>query len=68
MSLPRVSVRLQPGQVLVLKELSQCLHANISTIIRAMIGDWLTKNEDILEQIITGERPFNKDWKFNEDE
>lgn len=63
MSLPRVSVRLYPAQMQVLQELSTTLNANVSTIVRTIIGDWLTKNEETLERIITGEQPFNKDWK-----
>lgn len=63
MSLPRVSVRLYPAQMQVLQELSTILNANVSTIVRTIIGDWLTKNEETLERIITGEQPFNKDWK-----
>jgi hypothetical protein len=48
----------------VLDELSNMLNANISTIIRAIIGDWLTQNEDTLERIITGQQPFDKNWNI----
>lgn len=67
MSLPRVSVRLYPQQMQVLQELSAVLNANVSTIVRAVIGDWLTKNEETLERIITGEQPFNKDWRIDDE-
>lgn len=63
MSLPRVSVRLYPLQMQVLQELSTTLNANVSTIVRAVIGDWLKRNEDTLERIISGEQPFNKNWR-----
>ena len=67
MSLPRVSVRLYPQQMQVLQELSNVLNANVSTIVRAVIGDWLKKNDEVLERIITGEQPFNKDWRFDDE-
>ena len=67
MSLPRVSVRLYPAQMQVLQELSTTLNANVSTIVRAVIGDWLKKNEETLERIITGEQPFNKNWRFDDE-
>lgn len=67
MSLPRVSVRLYPSQMQVLQELSNVLNANVSTIVRAVIGDWLKKNEETLERIITGEQPFNKDWRLEDE-
>lgn len=62
MSLPRVSLRLQPRQLQVLTELSEVLNAPISVMLRAIVLDWLTKNEDIVEEIISGEREFDKDW------
>jgi len=67
MSLPRVSVRLYPTQMQVLQELSNALNANVSTIVRAVIGDWLKKNEETLERIINGEQPFNKNWRDDEE-
>ena len=68
MSLPRVSLRLQPRQLQVLTELSNVLNAPISVMIRAIVLDWLTRNEDIVEQIITGEREFDLDWNKIDDE
>lgn len=67
MSLPRVSIRLRENQLQVLNELSEVLNAPISVIIRSIILDWLTKNDEVIEQIITGERPFDKNW-INDDE
>lgn len=68
MSLPRVSLRLQPRQLQVLTELSEVLNAPISVMLRAIVLDWLTKNEDVVEEIITGERKFDKNWLVKDDE
>ena len=51
-----------------LTELSNVLNAPISVMIRAIVLDWLTRNEDIVEQIITGEREFDLDWNKIDDE
>ena len=61
----RVSVRLTENQMLVLSELKQVLNCNISLVIRAIIGDWLTKNEDKIYEIIDGKRSFDKDWMYD---
>ena len=55
-------MRLQPRQLQVLTELSEVLNAPISVMLRAIVLDWLTKNEDIVEEIISGEREFDKNW------
>lgn len=49
----RVTVRLTPYQMQCLKELSESLNTSYSLLIRSIIGDFLTKNEDALERIIT---------------
>lgn len=66
MSLPRVSIRLQPRQLQVLEELSEVLNAPISIMIRAIILDWLTRNDETIERIITGEKEYNKEWNIND--
>lgn len=48
----RVTVRLTPYQMQCLKELSESLNTSYSLLIRSIIGDFLTKNEDALERII----------------
>lgn len=48
----RVTVRLTPYQMQCLKELSSNLNTSYSLLIRSIIGDFLTKNEDALERII----------------
>ena len=71
MSLPRLSCRLTPNQLQVLGELSEVLNAPISVILRAIVLDFLTKNEDRLERIIQGKEPFDREWfkdKIEEDQ
>ena len=58
----RLTIRLTPNQMLVLEELKEVLNCNISLLIRTIVGDWLTKNEDAIYQIIDGKRKFNKNW------
>lgn len=59
MSKPRISVRLTESQMQILTELSDKLNAPISLLVRAFVGDFITRNEIILESIITGEREIN---------
>lgn len=59
----RVSIRLTPYQYQVLTELSTALDTSISMMIRTIIGDFLTKNEDALERII--ERKLEGDENYN---
>ena len=61
-SKPRITVRLTPNQLLVLEELKDALNCNISLIIRAIVGDWLTQHENAIYDIIDKKRPFNKNW------
>ncbi len=49
---PRFTIRLTPNQQLVIEELTSALHTNASTLIRTIIGDWLTKNEDYIYGLI----------------
>lgn len=49
---PRISIRLTPNQELVLKEMSEVLDTSISMMIRTILGDWITKNEDTIYRII----------------
>ena len=59
---PRVTVRLTPGQLMVLEELRTVLNCNISLIVRAIVGDWLAKNEEHIYNIIDGKTEFDKNW------
>ena len=49
----KLTLRLKPRQYQVLCELRDALGCNISLIVRAIVGDFLTRNEDILERIIS---------------
>ena len=47
-----ISLRLNPDQYMVVKELSSVLDTSMSLLIRTIIGDWLYKNEDYIYKII----------------
>lgn len=47
----RITVRLSPNQMQVLKELKEGLHTSYSMLVRTIICDFITKNEDVLERI-----------------
>lgn len=49
----RITVRLNPNQMQVLRELTEGLNTSYSMLVRTIICDFITKNEDILERIIT---------------
>lgn len=61
----RVSIRLTPYQYQVLTELSTALDTSISMMIRTIIGDFLTKNEDALERIIERKLEGDANYKQN---
>lgn len=48
----KVSLRLTPFQEQVLHEMSIALDTSYSMLIRTIIGDWLSKNEDYINRII----------------
>ena len=52
----RVTVRLTPGQMQCLKELSSNLNTSYSLLIRSIIQDFICRNEDTLERIITNKQ------------
>ena len=52
----RVTVRLTPYQMQCLKELSTNLNTSYSLLIRSIIGDFLYRNEETLEKIITNKQ------------
>lgn len=47
-----INVRLKPNQYLVLKEMSEALETPISMLIRTIIYNWLTQNEDAVYRLI----------------
>ena len=48
----RISIRITPNQSLVLQEMSTVLDTSVSMLIRTILGDWITKNEDYIYRII----------------
>ena len=48
----RISIRITPNQSLVLQEMSEALDTSISMMIRTILGDWITKNEEYIYKII----------------
>ena len=58
----KISIRITPNQSLVLAEMSQALGTTYSMLIRTILGDWITKNEDYIDRII--EKKRNEDGKM----
>lgn len=59
----RLTLRLRPGQMQVIEELREALGINTAVIIRAIISDFLTRNEEILERIIVEYQETGKTLK-----
>lgn len=51
---PRITVRLTPNQMQCLNELSSGLDTSLSLLVRTIISDFLTRNEETLNRIIDG--------------
>lgn len=51
----KLSVRLTDNQMVVLSDLSTALDVSISVLLRAIVLDFLTRNEERLERIIDGQ-------------
>ena len=49
---PRLTIRLTPNQRLVIEELAKALETNESTLIRTIVGAWLTDNDEFLQDLI----------------
>ena len=47
----RITIRLTDNQMLCLKELTQSLNTSYSMLVRSIIQDFLTRNEERLEKI-----------------
>ena len=63
----RVSVRITPNQSLVLNEMCEALNTSYSMLIRTIIGDWLTTNEEYLYRLIDRKKlEKNPDYKVQE--
>lgn len=65
----RVTVRLTPNQMQCLKELSVSLNTSYSLLIRTIIQDFLTRNQDALDRITTNgnDYAYYKEDYFEED-
>lgn len=63
----KLSIRLTDNQMLVLNELRDKLHCSYSTMIRAIVLDFLTRNEDAIDRIVTGEKVIDFDEITDED-
>ena len=61
----KISIRITPNQSLVLAEMSQALGTTYSMLIRTILGDWITKNEDYIDRII--EKKKKEDGKMAQD-
>lgn len=57
----RITVRLTENQMQVLSELCQALDTSYSMLVRSMVCDFLTKNEEVLERIIVKKLYHNAD-------
>ena len=51
-TMDHINVRLKPNQYLVLKEMSEALEKPISMLIRTIIYNWITTNEDAIYRLI----------------
>lgn len=49
----RITIRLTPYQMQCLKELTASLNTSYSLLVRSIIGDFLTKNQEALDRITT---------------
>lgn len=61
----KISIRITPNQSLVLAEMSQALGTTYSMLIRTILGDWITKNEDYIDRIIEKKRNEDADNQQN---
>lgn len=54
----RITIRLTPNQMQCLKELTQSLGTSYSLLVRTIIQDFITRNEDTLERITSNPREY----------
>lgn len=55
----RITIRLSPNQMQCLKELTTSLGTSYSLLVRTIIQDFLYRNNDTLERIITNKTSSN---------
>lgn len=56
---PRITIRFDSHQDMVLRELSGAMNVPISILVRAIILDFLTRNDEVIERIVTGQHKIN---------
>lgn len=61
MSKEKITIRVTPNQMQVLKELSEATDSSISILVRSIILDFITRNEERLEEIINQHKTKQND-------
>lgn len=64
----KISIRITPWQGQVLQEMSESLGVGYSMLIRTIIGDWLSKNEEYIYRIIDKKQENGLDKQTGEEE
>ena len=64
----RVTIRLNNYQMQCLKELTTSLNTSYSLLIRTIIQDFLTRNEEALERITSKNSNQNADFEYSEED
>ena len=64
----RVTIRLNNYQMQCLKELTTSLNTSYSLLIRTIIQDFLTRNEEALERITNKNSNQNADFEYSEED
>lgn len=62
----RISIRLTPYQNQVLTELSTSLNTSISMLVRTIVGDFITRNEEVLERLVMKNNQIVEDPSLKE--
>lgn len=52
----KISIRITPNQSLVLAEMAKALDTTYSMLIRTILGDWISKNEEYIDKLIDRKR------------
>ena len=64
----RITIRLNNSQMQILKELTESLNTSYSLLVRSIIQDFLTRNEDTLERIIAHNTYDHAIYKLTEED
>lgn len=63
----KISIRITPHQSLVLQEMCQAFGTSYSMLIRTIIGDWLTHNEEYIYHLIDNKKGENNYAYYQQD-